>query len=129
LGYPPAKGRLKYCLAQLLGCKVAKLPALYLGLPLGSSFKSKAVWDSVVVRFQKRLAWWKRRYISKEGRLTLIKSTLSSLPTYFMSLFVIPVSVVKKLEKIQRDFLWGGGGEEFKSHLVDWDTGYSLCSH
>ncbi|KAH7834405.1 hypothetical protein Vadar_015625 [Vaccinium darrowii] len=40
-------------LAQLLGCKVARLPALYLGLPLGSSFKSTAVWDSVVVRFQK----------------------------------------------------------------------------
>lgn len=30
-------------LAQILGCKASVLPVLYLGLPLGSSFKSKAV--------------------------------------------------------------------------------------
>ncbi|KAI8550558.1 hypothetical protein RHMOL_Rhmol06G0116600 [Rhododendron molle] len=113
-------------LAQILGCRVASLPALHLGMPLGSSFKSKAVWDSVVERFQKRLVEWKRQYIPKGSRLILIKSTLSSSPTYFMSLFVIPVSVVKRLEKIQRDFLWGGVGEEFKNHLVDWDT---VCTH
>ncbi|RVW58897.1 putative mitochondrial protein [Vitis vinifera] len=27
-----------------------------------------------------------------------------------------------RLEKIQRDFLWGGGALERKSHLVNWDT-------
>lgn len=75
-------------LAQVLGCKVASLLASYLDLPLGSSFKSKQAWDSVVERFQKRLARWKRQHIPKGGRSTLINSTLSSLPTYFMSLFV-----------------------------------------
>jgi hypothetical protein len=29
--------------------------------------------------------------------------------------------VAKRLEKIQRDFLWGGMNEEFKYHLVEWD--------
>jgi hypothetical protein len=24
------------------------------------------------------------------------------------------------LEKLQRDFLWGGIGDEFKFHLVNW---------
>ncbi|XP_058221611.1 uncharacterized protein LOC131331645 [Rhododendron vialii] len=92
-------------LAQILGCRVTSFPTLYLGLPLGYLFKSTTVWDSVVERFQKRLAGWKHQYIPKGGRMTLIKHTLSSLPTYFMSLFVIPVSVVKRLEKLQRDFL------------------------
>ena len=50
----------------------------------------------------------------------LIKSTLSSLPIYFMLLFVIPKRVATRLEKIQRDFLWGGGELEKKPHLVNW---------
>ena len=50
-----------------------------------------------------------------------MKSTLSSLPTYFLSLFTIPISVVRRIEKLQRDFLWGGMGDEVKHHLVGWD--------
>ena len=44
----------------------------------------------------------------------LLKSTLSSLPTYFLSLFTIPTHVANKIERLQRDFLW----EDSKSHLV-----------
>ncbi|RVW88908.1 hypothetical protein CK203_045051 [Vitis vinifera] len=94
-------------LALELGCKVGGLPSRYLGLPLGAPFKSEVVWDCVEERFRKRLAMWKRQYISKGGRLTLIWSTLSSLPVYFMSLFLLPRKVRMRLEKIQRDFLWG----------------------
>ena len=32
------------------------------------------------------------------------------MPTYLMYLFRIPKCVKARLEKIQRDFLWGGGG-------------------
>jgi hypothetical protein len=39
-------------------------------------------------------------YLSKCGRVTLIKSTLSNFPTYFMSLFHIPASVVNRIEKL-----------------------------
>ena len=83
--------------------------ATYLGLPPGAPFRSSRVWDGVEERFRKRLTLWKSQYLSKGGRLTLVKNTLSSLPIYFMSLFVIRRKVAAKLEKIQRDFLWGGG--------------------
>jgi hypothetical protein len=69
---------------------------------------------------EKRLAGWKRLYLSKGGRVTLIKSTLSSLPTYLLSLFPIPMSVAHRLEKLQRDFLWGGLEDDHKFHLVNW---------
>ena len=49
---------------------------------------------------KKRLADRMKIYLSKGGRLTLIKSTISSLPAYFQSLFPLPVSVTNKLEKI-----------------------------
>ena len=42
------------------------------------------------------LAGWKRTYLSKGGKVT------------------------KRMEKLQRDFLWNGIGGEPKIHLVNW---------
>ena len=109
-------------LAVELGCGVGSLPTKYLGLPLGAPHRAVGVWDSIEERFRNRLSSWKRQYISKGGRLTLIRSTLSSLPIYFLSLFRMPTIVWARLEKIQRDFLWGGGNLESKLHLVNWNT-------
>jgi len=60
-------------------------------------------------------------YLSKGGRPTLIKSVISSIPTYFLSLFPLPSLVANKLEAIQRNFLWGSFGSDFKFHLVRWN--------
>ena len=109
-------------LAVELGCRKGNLPTTYLGLPLGMKRKSIQVCDGVEERFRKKLALWKRQYISKWGRLTLIKSTFSNLPIYTMSLYRMPTEVRLRLEKIQRDFLWGGGNLDRKIHLVKWGT-------
>jgi len=61
----------------------------------------------VVEKIEKRLASWKKIYLSKGGRLTLIKSTLSSIPAYFLSLFPLPVGIAKRLGRFQRDFFVG----------------------
>jgi len=37
-------------------------------------------------------------YLSKGGRLTLLKSTLTILPTYFLSLFPILVDVSNQID-------------------------------
>jgi hypothetical protein len=46
-------------------------------------------------------------YLSKGGRLTLLKSTLSNLPTYLLFVFPIPADVARRIEKIQRIFFGG----------------------
>jgi hypothetical protein len=112
-------------LVGILGCGVSSLPLKYLGLPLVAPFKAKSSWDEVVGKIERRLASWKQLYLSKGGRVTLIKSTISNLPTYFLSLFPIPSSVANRIEKLHRDFLWGGTGEEFKFYLVNWSK---VCS-
>uniref|UniRef100_A0A2N9FWW1 Reverse transcriptase domain-containing protein n=1 Tax=Fagus sylvatica TaxID=28930 RepID=A0A2N9FWW1_FAGSY len=109
-------------LAGILGCKTHSLPMTYLGLPLGAKYKAKAIWNAVIEKLERRLAGWKLMYLSKGGRMTLIKSTLSSLPTYFLSLFPIPVAVANRIDSIQRTFLWNGAGEGHKFPLVKWNT-------
>ncbi|RVX22326.1 LINE-1 reverse transcriptase-like [Vitis vinifera] len=109
-------------LAAELGCRVGSLPSHYLGLPLGVPNRASSMWDGVEERIRRRLALWKRQYISKGGRITLIKSALASMPIYQMSIFRMPKSVARRVEKIQRDFLWGGGNLGGKIHLVKWDV-------
>ena len=89
---------------------------------MGAYCKSLTIWDDVEECFRKKLALWKRQYISKGGRITLIKSTLSSLPLYLMSILSLPRMVKLRLDQIQRNFLWGGGAIAQKPHLVKWDT-------
>ena len=85
-------------LADLLYCHIGSLPLQYLGMPLGASYKALAIWTPIVEKIERRLAGWQKIYLSKGGQLTLLKSTLSSLPTYYLSLFPIPVSIAKRIE-------------------------------
>jgi hypothetical protein len=109
-------------LAAMLECRISALPMNYLGLHLGARYKSKVLWDPVLEKMGRKLAGWKKLYLSKGARLTLIKSTVSSLPVYFLSLFPIPASVNRRIERLQREFLWGGMGDAPKFLLVNWKT-------
>ncbi|RVW53516.1 LINE-1 reverse transcriptase-like [Vitis vinifera] len=64
-------------LAAELGCRVGSLPSHYLGLPLGVPNRAYSMWDGVEERVRRRLALWKRQFISKGGRITLIKNVLA----------------------------------------------------
>lgn len=98
-------------LAEILGYKVSSLLMKYLGLPLGAFHQSKVIWDGVIQKIENRLAGWKRMYLSKRERITLIKSTLSNLPKYYLSLFPILASVANRMERFFPAFLWGGLGD------------------
>ena len=83
-----------------LQCRVSSLPMKYLGMPLGTSFKTTSIWNLILEKMEKKLSEWKHLYLCKGGRLMLLKSTLSSLPTYFLSLFTIPKAVTTRLKSI-----------------------------
>ncbi|RVW81802.1 hypothetical protein CK203_051613 [Vitis vinifera] len=76
-----------------------------------------AVWDGVEERMRKKLARWKSQYISKGGRITLIRSTLANMPIYFMSMLSMPRKVRLRLERF-RGILMGRWGLERKIILL-----------
>jgi len=106
-------------LALFFDCGVSALPSTYLGLPSATSFKSKAVWELVVERFQKRLIGWKSK-MSRGGRLTLLQSTLWNLPIHYMFSFTIPASIASQLG-VMLDFLWSKHDSNRGFHWVSWD--------
>ena len=59
-------------MAVELGCRVGSLPTVYLEMPLGAHHKAPSMWCGVEERMRRRLALWKRQYISKGGRIALI---------------------------------------------------------
>ena len=112
-----------HALAEILGRRVGSLPMTYLGMPLGASHKSLSIWNPILERIEWKLSGWKKLYLLKGDQPTLLKSMLSSLPTYFLSLFTIPTHVANKIKMLRRDFLWG----DSKTHLLGWDKVYAYC--
>lgn len=106
--YPMGKVQNIHRLAKELGCTMRSVPITFLVLPLGAKHNNSMVWGGIE-KFRKKQATWKRQHIFKWGQLNLIRSTLSNLSIYFLSLFWMSRVVKTRLEKIQRNFLWGGG--------------------
>ena len=75
----------------------AQLAVRYLGIPLGTSPKRISTWQLVLDKIQKRLATWKAKFLSRAGRLVLIKYVFNNLSLYYLSLFKIFKSVARKI--------------------------------
>lgn len=108
--------------SESLLCKTGTLPFTYLGLPIGGNSSRICTWDPILDRMKKKLANWKGSLLSIGGRLTLLKASLSSLPLYYMSLFPIPMAVVEKITRIQRQFLWCGSMKKKHLNPIAWKT-------
>lgn len=68
-----------------------------------------------------RLEGWKTKYLSLAGRHVLAQSVLSVIPLYPMQTFILLNGLCAKMEKIIRNFIWGGRPRESKMSLVAWD--------
>ncbi|KAJ0493102.1 putative RNA-directed DNA polymerase [Helianthus annuus] len=108
-------------MARTLNCEVGKFPFTYLGVPIGANMKRTTHWQPVVEKLQKRLSSWKARTLSFAGRVTLAKAVLGSLPSYYLSIYIAPKAVIKKLESIRRMFVWGITALGGKINWVRWD--------
>ncbi|GKB50799.1 RNA-directed DNA polymerase, eukaryota [Tanacetum coccineum] len=64
-------------------------------------------WDDIVEKLQSRLSKWKMNTLLAGGRLTLVKSVLSSTPIYYMSMYKVPSQVLKHLEGVRHKFFIG----------------------
>lgn len=54
--------------------------------------------------------------------MVLLKATIDSLPIFWFSLFAIPTTILNKIDKLRRYFLWGHNHSQTrKLHLLSWN--------
>lgn len=63
---------------------------------------------------------WKAKLLSFGGKVTLIKVVLSSVPIYTMASTLIPVTVLKRMERLMANSLWSSKAKTW-AHGVRWE--------
>ena len=91
-------------------------------MPTLNARVTRQTFNQVTDRVNKRLAGWKAKVLSPAGRMTLIQSTLSSIPYFAMQTAKLPRSLCDNLDRKIRGFLWGGNAKQRKVHNVNWET-------
>ncbi|KAF3773990.1 Transposon TX1 uncharacterized protein [Nymphaea thermarum] len=90
------------------GCKAAGLPMDYLGHQITLSPPAPSFWDGVEQKLSDRLHCWQGKLLSLPGRLTFAKHCLASIPLHALAVFRPPSVVLRRFDKIIRNFIWDG---------------------
>ncbi|GKV08912.1 hypothetical protein SLEP1_g20481 [Rubroshorea leprosula] len=112
--------RTQDAISQILCMSASSQPGRYLGLPAFVGRNRTAVFSSLKSKVWHKVGEWREQPLSRAGREVLIKSVLQALPTYVMSLFLLPQSLCTDLERIMNRYWWGGGMDEHKIHWLEW---------
>ena len=94
---------------------------LYLGMPTLTSRVTRDTFSHLCEKIDRRLAGWKTKYLSLAGRITLAKSSLSTLACYSMQTAKIPKTVCDDIDKRVCRFVWGGNEDKRSIHLLSWE--------
>lgn len=103
------------------GMPIATLPVRYLGVPLNSSKPSLTNCEGMIQRIKARLSSWSAKSLSFAGRLLLIKTVIAGINTFWCSSFILPKSVIKRVNSLCGVFMWKGGIESHHSARVAWE--------
>ncbi|GKA50242.1 hypothetical protein Tco_0743315 [Tanacetum coccineum] len=114
------------CMASVIGCGVAKLPLKNLGVSVGCNMSRCSNWNAIIQNFSSKLSLWKARLLSVGGHLSLIKSVIGNLPTYYMSIYMMSVVVRKNLKSLS--FI-GSDQDEKKMTWVKWNRCLASKNH
>jgi hypothetical protein len=88
-------------LAQTFGCQLGTMPFTYLGLPLGTTKPTVHDFTPLLNRTKRRLSGLSR-LLSYDGRLILVNSVLTALPTFYMCSLKLPPQVGKQIDTYRK---------------------------
>lgn len=92
---------------ELSNLQKQELPIYYLGAPLYKGRQKIILFEGLLNKIRKRLMGWEHKLLSAGGRLTLIRSVLTSMPIHLIKTINCPVTIQSKIEKLFNAFFFG----------------------
>lgn len=104
------------------GFNIGAAPFVYLGVPI---FKGKpqslflqSITDKIILKF----ASWKGTLLFIARRVELVKSMIHSMLTHLMLIYAWPISLIQRIDKAARNFIWSGDIAKNKVVSVAWKS-------
>jgi hypothetical protein len=94
-------------ISSILPYKRISLSAKYLGLPLFFGKSKVSDFKDILEKVSGKIEGWRAKTLSQAGRTVLIKAVASSIPSYAMSSFLMPISFSASLDRMFKNFWWG----------------------
>lgn len=93
-------------LCQELQINEADETSKYLGLPNVVGRNKSALFGYLKEKFKASILNWNEKNLSKPSKEILIKMVAQSLPSYAMNVFLLPLGVIREIEKELTRFFW-----------------------
>jgi hypothetical protein len=107
-------------LALTFGCQIGVYHFTYLGLPMGPNKPKVEDFFSLVQIIERRLVSTSN-FLTQAGKLEMVNSVLSAVPTFFMSTIKLPSTIIKLIDKHRKYCFWRGSDlNDRKPPLVAW---------
>lgn len=80
------------------------------------------VFTRLISKINFYLSGWRAKLFSMVGKVTLLKSTVFSIPIYQLVGCLVMASVIDKIEKLTHGFVWINDESSKKIHLIGWSS-------
>jgi hypothetical protein len=88
----------------------------YLGLPTLVGKNRNHAFKEIKERVIWKLNNWKSKLLTLAGKKVLLKAVVQAIPTYSMSVFLLPARLCKELNQLMQSFWWGHLNNGSKIH-------------
>lgn len=110
---------------ETLEVQSGDLSGNYLGLPSLIGRRKREILGFIKDKVVGRIHSWNSRFLSKAGKEIMLKNVAQAIPTYAMSVFLLPVETCKDIENNMNGYWWNGEGSVGKG--IQWKSWHRMC--
>lgn len=92
----------------------------YLGFPIFNKAPINGDFQFIFDSMNTKLVDWKINFLNVTGRTTLARVSLNNIPNHIIQYITLPNMILRKIDRIHRNFIWGTTEVKKKMHLLSW---------